>query len=77
MCFIPREGGTAGEGTKTGKKSVPEREEEIGGGEWMVNRVLGFSLAELLPEKKSFLFLLDSGIIAEHESSPFWSPNPI
>ena len=24
MCFIPREGGTAEEGTKTGKKSVPE-----------------------------------------------------
>lgn len=34
-------------------------------------RVAGFSLAESLPGKESFLFLLGSALIVRHESFPF------
>ena len=45
-------------------------EKEVGRA--IVNRVHGFSLAELLPGKKSFFLV---GYYHRFESSPFWSPN--
>ena len=40
-------------------------------------RVHGFSLAESLPGKESFLQMLGLAIAAEHESAPSWFPNSI
>ena len=51
------------------------KEKEIG--KAIVNRVLGFSLAESLPGKESFFFLLSNGSAAGCQSFHFWSPNSI
>ena len=44
--------------------------------EGLVNRILGFSLAESLPEKRRGLSVLQA-VVSGCESSPCWSPSSI